>query len=55
MEATHINARRKPTYNKGFALGGWTVRIETVEQLINIGAGRYFTPPKARQRKARNL
>jgi len=30
------------------------VRIETFEQLINVGAGRQFTVSKAHQRKARN-
>jgi Domain of unknown function (DUF4365) len=30
------------------------VRIETFEQLINVGAGRQFSVSKAHQRKARN-
>ena len=30
------------------------MRIETFEQLINVGAGRQFTVSKAHQRKARN-
>jgi hypothetical protein len=30
------------------------VRIETFEQLINVGAGRLFPVSKAHQRKARN-
>ena len=38
----------------GFCVSGQTVRIETFEQLINVGAGRQFTVSKAHQRKARN-
>lgn len=44
----------KVSLEHGFCVSGQTVRIETFEQLINLGAGRQFTVSKAHQRKARN-
>lgn len=43
-----------PAVNKGFALVGEKFEIETLVQLINIGAGKQFSISKAQQRKARN-
>jgi hypothetical protein len=45
---------RKTNHNTGFAFSGRTVRIESFEQLTNIGAGRQFSVSNAHQRKARN-
>jgi len=38
----------------GLCVSGRIVRIETFEQLINVGVGRQFSVSKAHQRKARN-
>jgi hypothetical protein len=41
-----------PADNTGFALVGGQYRIETLEQLINVGAGRQFSGSKAPQHKS---